>query len=231
MIKVTNLKKKFSKTTGIENINIHFEKGKIYGLLGPNGEGKSTLIKCLTGIYLFDSGSIDIEGVNKQSDLLSIISYMPDQLEFAPPLKLKHIIKFLSSIQNDLNIDKLMSYLKKFKLQDKLKYSTLSKGQKLAFRFALTVSRDVPVYILDEPLSGIDPVFKQLILKEIITDINEENKLIILSTHELMEIEKFIDVAVVLKDSTIEGVYSIDELRNTEKVSLHEWYCDKFKLA
>ena len=229
MIKITDVKKMFNKEDGITNISIEFEQGKIYGLVAPNGSGKSTLLKSIVGLYLIDRGNIMIKGVSNQNDLHKTVSFMPDSLEYAPNLTLRNIVNFLSKVYDDLDREKCYKYIRAFEINDEKKYSKLSKGQKMVFRFICTISRDVPIYIFDEPLSGMDPVHKRIVLEEVLVELNDEDKTIIISSHDLLEIENFIDTAVVLKNGLLEGIYDVGELKQKFNQSLNDWFLDKFK--
>lgn len=226
MIQINNISKSFTKNKGIRNINLTIEKGTINGLLGPNGSGKTTLIRTLIGDYIPTNGSVKFEGLETRKDRLENIAYMASDIEF-PKAILSTVINLFDGYLTDFNNDVMCSLMKKFNLDHNTLYSKLSKGQKKAFYLALTLSRDVDYYILDEPLSGIDPLYRKLIIKEIIQSINTEDKTIIISSHELNEIDSILDTCILLKDGKLEGVYEIDEVRSED--NLYDWFVEKYE--
>jgi len=225
MIKINNLTKKFTGVKGIFDVNLQLEKGNIYGLLGPNASGKSTLIKSIVGVYLPTKGTIEVDNESKRDIRKTKISYMPDMLDF-PNTKLIDIVNLHNNLLEDFSKVRLDQLLAQFNIDLSLKFKTLSKGQKMAFRLSLALAREVDYYILDEPLSGIDPVIRKMIITEIITSIDTTDKVLIISSHELNEIDLLIDYAILIKNGGVEGVYDIDEIRS--ETNLFDWYVDKF---
>ncbi len=228
MIEITNMSKYYRKNVGINNINLKLAKGKVYGLIGHNAVGKTTLIKTILGYLNPDSGSVKIENVSKKDDILNAISFMPDTLDFSGKLKLKDIIRFYNAITDDFDIEKMNKLLKKFKLDKHDIFPSLSRGKQMQFRLALCISRDTNIYIMDEPLGGIDIVARRNILEEILIEINTEDKCILISSHELYEIDGFLDEVIIMENGTVTGVYSVDEIKVKENKNLHQWYLDKF---
>lgn len=228
MIQLNNVTKEFSKNKGIFNVNLSFEKGKIYGVIGHNAAGKTTLLKLMTGLLVPSSGKVQIHEVNKREEILNKISYLPDSMEFSQGIKLEKIVDFMKVIHPDLNSKLLESLLKRFNISIKDKYSSLSKGNKMAFRYALCISRDVDCYILDEPFSGIDPVTRKMILNGLFTDIDIENKLVVLSSHELHDIDGHLDNIVVINMGKVDGVFNVDRIKEENHMTLHEWYMNTY---
>jgi len=226
MIKINNFTKEFSHNKGVFNVNLELQRGTIYGLLGPNASGKSTLIKSIAGALIPTKGNIEIDNESKRELRKLKVSYMPDTLEF-PNTKLIDIVKLHDSLLEDFKKSRLDELLNDFSIELELEFKTLSKGQKMAFRLSLALARDVDYYVFDEPLSGIDPVVRKKIITEILTSIDTTDKVIVISSHELNEIDSLIDTAILVKNGGIEGVYDIDEIRSDN--NLFDWYVDKFE--
>ncbi len=225
MIKLINATKNFSKTRGIDKINLTIDKGQIVGLLGPNGAGKTTMIRSIVGDYYLDEGEIIIEGLKTREERIKKIAYMPSESNF-PSTKLYNIIRIFEMTLEDFSSETMDFLLSKFKLDIFEQFKNLSKGQRKAFHLSLILSRDCDLYVLDEPLSGIDPVYRKMITDEILNSINTEEKLILISSHELNEIDGILDSVIIMRTAEIEGHYDIDEVRET--CNLYDWYIEKF---
>jgi ABC-2 type transport system ATP-binding protein len=228
MIELVNVTKKFGKEKGIFDIDMTFKKGTVYGLIGHNGSGKTTMIKTIMGLYIKDKGKVNIEGVNKKEEIMHTISYLPDEMSFSKFIKVSDLSEFHNAIQKDFNLTTFNELLTTFKVDPSEKFESLSKGQRMAVRLSLALARDVDVYIFDEPLAGIDLVTRQKILDEILYKIDTTDKLIIMSSHELYDIDGFLDEIVVINNGMINGVYEVDEIKEQHRISLHEWYIQEF---
>jgi ABC-2 type transport system ATP-binding protein len=217
--------KSFFRARGIVNVDIEFERGCVTGILGPNASGKTTLIKSIIGEHKLDQG--DIQYLNKDftEDQDVNVAYMPSE-SFFPSYNLYTIIDIHDETIADFSKEKMNELMKIFKLSGFLRFRNMSKGQQKAFHFSLTMARDCDYYIFDEPFSGIDPVYRKQIIDEILNHINTEDKVIIISSHELNEIDSILDKCVLLKKGKVEGVYDIDEIQAEN--NLYDWYIEKY---
>lgn len=227
MIKLSNVTKKYNGFKGVNSINFEITKPGIYALLGHNASGKTTIIKTMCGLILPEHGTVEIQGVRKRSDFFKVISYMPDALEYPSNLTIKEVRNFVADMNKDFSKKTFDEMLGKFDINMGEFYFDLSKGKKMAVRLALTLSRNTQIYVLDEPLSGIDVLTRELILSEIIANMSED-KYFILSSHELHDIDKHIDDIIVVNEGAVVGMYNVDEIKHNQGLSLHEWYIETF---
>lgn len=225
MIKLNDVTKEFYNDKGVFDLTFHLEKGRLYGLVGPNGSGKTTIIKLLVQQIKPNKGYIEISNVHSKNDIIDVITYLPDSLDYGSK-SLNSLSKFYSDIQSNFDLNKCHKIINTFKLSLDNSYSELSKGQKMLFRVALAVARDTSIYIFDEPLSGIDAVFRKTIIDEILTELNSTDKIIIISSHELHDLNNVLDSVIIVDEGKVEGVFDIDELKCNQ--SLYDWYLERF---
>ena len=181
MVNVTNLTRRYHTRRGIENINLVLNEGEIIGLLGPNGCGKTTLIKLIMGLLQLDEGEIRI-GAFHPNEAYSMVSYLPEQTYLGVWMTMDEAFSIFSSFYQDFNRQKAEQMLADFCLELKQPLKTMSKGMQEKAHLTLVMSRDVPFYILDEPMSGIDPASRESILEGILRNYNPGSTLLI-STH------------------------------------------------
>jgi len=221
MIKVTNLSKSYGKNIGLSNFSYDFEQGYIYGLIGPNGAGKTTLIKLITEFLKKDKGEI-VKNFDRDT-MLNNISYFPDFEVFIPG-SVKKNIDFFTLTYADTDFELLKRTINMFEINIKDKVSDLSTGQKKAFRFALTIARKVKAYILDEPFANIDIDTRSKFIKLIFENIDIENSVVIISSHELHDMDSLLDEVLLIKNSELITSANADEIRQSSSLSLSEWY-------
>lgn len=228
MISIQNLSKNYGRNKGITDFSFEFEKGNVYGLIGPNGAGKTTLIKLLVNFINKDNGSIKKNFDN--NDRLKNISYMPD-FNILVHGTVKRNIEFYNLTYQDMDLDVLYRTLKKFDIEPNDKVKSLSTGKSKALRFALCVSRKVKVYILDEPFSGIDVITRTEIVEDIIREINIEESLVIVSSHELHDMDQLLDYVLLIDQSKLLISKSVEEIKEDENESLYNWFIDTVRQA
>jgi len=226
MIKITNGSKTIADKKLLNDISFKLEKGQIVGLLGPNGCGKTSLIRTIVGDYSLNEGEIEVENFPTRQSRIEGIAYMPSESLFTNTFLLK-LIDVFEATNDDFSKDRMMELMKKFSLPHFSKFSKLSKGQKKAFHLSLVLSRDCEYYVLDEPLNGIDPSYRKMIIDEILESINTEEKLIIISSHQLNEIDEILDTLLLMEEGSLEGIYDIDEIRVEN--NLYDWYIEKYR--
>lgn len=191
LITAKNVVKKFDKFTALNHFNMNVPKGSVYGLVGPNGSGKTTTIKHLIGMYKQDEGEIlvDDEKVYDNEKVKSKIAYISDDLYFFHGYSIKDMAKFYSKIYKDFSFEKFNDLQKVFNIDVKRKVNKLSKGMKKQVAFWLTISCNPEIMILDEPIDGLDPIMKENVWKNLLEEVKKRKMTVIISSHNLKELE------------------------------------------
>ena len=228
LVKCTNLTKKFDNKTILNNINLTIKPNKIIGLLGKNGTGKTTLIKLINDLLTPTSGEILINGKKTRPESKKIISYLPERTYLDKSMTIKETLTFFSDFYQDFNINKAKKLLKDLDLNEEQKLSKMSKGMLEKLTLILVMSRKAQLYILDEPLGGVDPATREYILNTILTNFNE-NASIIISTHLIEDIEKILDEVIFIDKGKIILNSPTDKLREKENQSIDEIFRRYFK--
>lgn len=228
LVKCTNLTKKFDNKTILNNINLTIKPKKIIGLLGKNGTGKTTLIKLINDLLTPTSGEILINGKKPGPESKKIISYLPERTYLDKSMTIKETLTFFSDFYQDFNINKAKKLLKDLDLNEEQKLSKMSKGMLEKLTLILVMSRKAQLYILDEPLGGVDPATREYILNTILTNFNE-NASIIISTHLIEDIEKILDEVIFIDKGKIILNSPTDKLREKENQSIDEIFRRYFK--
>lgn len=220
MIEVKNLSKSFGKFQALKNLNIHVDKGSVYGLLGPNGAGKTTLIKHLAGIYRQDTGNITIFGqpVYENPAAKALMVYIPDDLYFFSQYTIDETAKFYSRLYPTWNWDRYHLLKKVFPLDTKRRITRLSKGMQKQVTFWLGICLQPQVMILDEPVDGLDPVMRKKVWNLILQDVAEHQTTVLVSSHNLRELEDVCDHVGILHNGSIMVEKDLDDL----KMDLHK---------
>ena len=227
MINIKNLNKKYRNKIILDNINLNIEKGKIIGLLGPNGSGKTTLMKILLNITKEDSGEIYINNEKKSEETNKYISFLPDAPFIDKDLSINEARNYFKFFYTDFNDKKFENLINKLNLNLKDKIKNLSKGNIEKLNLILILSRDAKIYILDEPIAGVDIVTRNEILKLIIENISDESTAII-STHLIKDIEHIFDQVMFLKDANIDKIYNVEDIRINKNISVEDLYLEYF---
>lgn len=228
LIKCENLCKKFDNQEILKNINLTITDGKIIGLLGKNGAGKTTLIKLFNGLLTKTSGNITVLGKEIGTTSKNIISYLPERSYLDKNNNIKEVLKFFSEFYDSFDIKKAKKLLKDLSLNENTKLSKMSKGNLEKLGLILVMSRKAKIYILDEPLGGVDPATRDYILNTILNNFNEGASIII-STHLISDIEKILDEVIFIDKGKIILKEDSDELRTKENASIDEIFRRKFK--
>lgn len=227
MINIKNLNKKYRNKIILDNINLNIEKGKIIGLLGPNGSGKTTLMKILLNITKEDNGEIYINNEKKSEETNKYISFLPDAPFIDKDLSINEARNYFKFFYTDFNDEKFENLINKLNLNLKDKIKNLSKGNIEKLNLILILSRDAKIYILDEPIAGVDIVTRNEILKLIIENISDESTAII-STHLIKDIEHIFDQVMFLKDANIDEIYNVEDIRINKNISVEDLYLEYF---
>ncbi|HHX59707.1 MAG TPA: ABC transporter ATP-binding protein [Epulopiscium sp.] len=228
ILEIKELTKKYKKNKSIlTNLDLEIKKGKIVGLLGPNGSGKTTLIKSIVGLVKPDSGEILIDGHHPGIYTKSIVSYLPD-LDYLPKwMKIKDAIEFFEDFYQDFDKGKSKRLLKLMKLEENQKIRECSKGMNEKLQLALVLSRNAQLYILDEPIAGVDPVAREKILDAIVEFYSEDSAMII-TTQLVTDMERVFDDVIFIKEGNIILYQEAEQLRIEKNQSIDELYREVF---
>ena len=228
ILESNNLSKSFKNKLVLDNVNLKIEKGKIIGLLGPNGSGKTTFIKLCNDLLTPTKGSILIDGKEPGVETKAIVSYLPERNYLNDWMKVKDVIGMFSDFYEDFNVDKAYDMLEKLSLNPDDNLKTMSKGTKEKVQIILVMSREARLYLLDEPIGGVDPAARDYILDTIIKNYNEDST-IILSTHLIADIEKILDDIIFLKEGRVVLSKSVDAIREEEGKSVDSLFREVFR--
>ena len=228
ILECVDLTKRFGGLVALDHLNFSLETGRIVGLLGPNGSGKTTLIKLANDLLVPTEGQILIDGKSPGIETKEIVSYLPDRMYFDNWMKVKDCIDLFADFYKDFNTFKVYDMLSSLNIDPNAMFRTLSKGTKEKVQLALVMSRTAKLYLLDEPIGGVDPAAREYILNTIIRNYNEEGTVVI-STHLIQDIEKILDDVVFLNFGRIVRVSSVDEIREQEGKSVDEIFREEFR--
>lgn len=228
LVKCKDLCKEFDNKKVLNKINLTINDGKIIGLLGKNGMGKTTLIKLINDLLTPTSGEVLIKGEKPGINSKKIISYLPERTYLDKNMKIEQIIKFFTEFYDDFNKKRAIKLLKDLDLDMNLRINKMSKGMQEKLQLILVMSRDAELYILDEPLGGVDPATRDYILNTILSNFREGASIII-STHIISDIERILDDVIFIDKGKIILNTSADQLRKKENASIDEIFRRYFK--
>lgn len=228
IVEIKNLSKNYNKKEVLKNINFNIAEGQIVGLFGPNGSGKTTLIKIMAGLLKEYSGDVKIGGENVGVYTKSIVSYLPEKTYFNKNTTPQDAISIFSDFYTDFNADKAKSMLKELSLSETQRIGTMSKGMQEKLQLIMVMSREARLYLLDEPLGGVDPASRDYILDTIIKNYNEKSS-ILLSTHLIHDVERIFDKAIFIKDGNIVLNEYVDVIRNEKGTSIDKLFREVYK--
>ncbi len=214
MIKLSNVTKKFDDTIALDQISMEVAKSSIYGLLGSNGAGKTTVLKLLAGIYTAEKGFVQIneKSVFEQVEVKQSCFFIPDTPYFITQYTIKQMASYYKSLYHNWSDERYRSLSKIFQIDEKTKISRLSKGTQRQVAFWLAFSTMPQVLLLDEPMDGLDPVIRVQVRRLIIEDVAERNMTVVISSHNIKEIENLCDAVVVLHKGKVLFEKELDEL-------------------
>lgn len=228
IVEIKNLSKNYNKKEVLKNINFNIAEGQIVGLFGPNGSGKTTLIKIMAGLLKEYSGDLKIGGENVGVYTKSIVSYLPEKTYFNKNTTPQDAISIFSDFYTDFNADKAKSMLKELSLSETQRIGTMSKGMQEKLQLIMVMSREARLYLLDEPLGGVDPASRDYILDTIIKNYNEKSS-ILLSTHLIHDVERIFDKAIFIKDGNIVLNEYVDVIRDEKGTSIDKLFREVYK--
>lgn len=212
----------------LTNLNLVLERGQIIGLLGPNGSGKTTLIKLINDLLIPTEGQVLIDGMAPGVETKKIVSYFPERTYLDPSMKIKDIISYFSDFYENFVTDRAYHMMTDLEIDVNSRMRALSKGTKEKVQLALVMSRDAHLYVLDEPIGGVDPAARDYILQTILTNYNE-NATILISTHLITDIENILDRVLFLKQGQVVLNAAVDEIRMDQGKSVDALFREVFR--
>ncbi len=228
LVECKHLSKSYGSYEALQDICLKLQKGKIYGLLGPNGSGKSTLIKLINDLLAPTKGEVLIKGKCPGVESKKIISYLPERTYLDPSMKVEEAISFFVDFYEDFEKERAYQLLEKFGIDPSHKLKALSKGTREKVQLILVMSRKADLYILDEPIGGVDPAARDAILDTILTNFREGSSVLI-STHLIAEIERVLDEVIFLSQGKVILTANADGLRTEEGKSIDQIFREVFK--
>ena len=230
LVHIAGLNKSYGLVKALDQVNLDLTGGHIIGLLGPNGSGKTTLIKILNGLLRPDSGTVEIDGAAPGPHTKSVISYLPDRPYFADWMKVGDMFDLFQDFYADFDRERAEYMCKTLHIETGMKIKSMSKGTKEKTQLILTMSRKAKLYLLDEPIAGVDPAARDFIMDTILSNYNPEGSVII-STHLISDIERVLDEAVFIQEGHILLHDTVDNIREREGKSVDQLFRDKFRMV
>lgn len=228
LVEISNLTKVYAKQKmALDHINLSIPRGRIIGLLGPNGSGKTTLIKLLSGLLVAQEGEIRIAGKNPGAETKAYVSYLPERTYFRNSMKVRELIDFFADFYADFKPERAVKMLENLNINQDAQLKTLSKGTKEKVQLIMVMSRDAQLYVLDEPIAGVDPAARDYILKTIISNYNEDATVLI-STHLISDIENILDEVIFIREGKVILQDTVENIREQKGKSVDAFFREVF---
>lgn len=228
LLECKNLSKIYINKQALNTVNLSIERGRIVGLLGPNGSGKTTLIKIINGLLQPTTGEVFINGIAPGVESKKIVAYLPDKTYLNEWMTIKDLLQFFADFYDNFNMEKAKAMLKDLSIDETVKLKTLSKGNKEKVQLILVMAREAELYLLDEPIGGVDPAARDYILKTILTNYNS-NASILLSTHLIQDVEQIFDDIIFLNQGNIILDEPVDKIREERGKSIDALFREVFR--
>lgn len=228
LIEICGLNKSYGKKQVLNNVDLTVENGQIIGLLGPNGSGKTTMLKIMTGLLKDYQGVVKIDGKSVGAESKAVVSYLPDEPYFSDWMKVNDVLGIFRDMYHDFDETKCERIMDKFKIDNKMRIKSMSKGTKEKFQLALVMSRKAKLIIMDEPIGGVDPAAREVILDTILENY-DENQTILIATHLIADIERIFSNVVFIKEGNIVLDKDVETLRQETGKSIDELFREEFK--
>ena len=223
-----NLTKRYGLKPALDQVNLNIKRGRIIGLLGPNGSGKTTWIKILCGLLKPEKGTVTIDGHQPDIHTKSIISYLPDRMYFADWMTAGDLLDYFGDFYPDFDRNRAEQMCVSLGIQKTDRIKAMSKGTKEKLQLVVVMSRSAQLYLLDEPIAGVDPAARDYILNTILTNYNP-NGTVIISTHLISDVEKVLDEVIFLKEGKIVCHDTVDNIRETQGKSVDALFREIFR--
>lgn len=228
LLECTDLSKSYGKKPALNHLNLSLESGHIVGLLGPNGSGKTTLIKLISGLLTTNSGSISIDGTPVGPDTKKLVSYLPERTYLNAGKRVCDIIRFFTDFYDDFDAQRAYDMLTRLNIDAKDPIKSMSKGTREKVQLILVMSRRAKLYLLDEPIAGVDPAARDYIMDTILSNYDPSATLLI-STHLISDVETILDEVVFIKNGNLLSHESVDDLRIQKGMSVDAYFREVFK--
>ncbi len=228
LLRCENLTKRYGSNVAISNLNLSLGQGRIVGLLGPNGSGKTTLIKLINGLLSPTSGKIKVIGTKPGVESKKRVAYLPDTSYLNSWMKVEQIVNYFKDFYEDFRPELAYEMLSKLGISPKTRLKALSKGNKEKVCLILIMSRNAELYVLDEPIAGVDPAARDYVISTIINNYNPESTVLI-STHLIADIEQVLDEVLFLKEGKLVLQKTVDEIREENGMSVDALFREVFK--
>ena len=228
LIVCRGLSKSYGRKAGLSGVDLEVGRGRIVGLLGPNGSGKTTLIKLICGLLQPTAGEIEIGGLPVGVATKAQVSYLPDRMYFANWMRAVDLFDLFRDFYRDFDYEKAIAMCRSLGVEPQDRLKTMSKGMKEKVQLVLVMARKAQLYLLDEPIAGVDPAARDFILHTILTNYNEEGTVLI-STHLISDIEKVLDEAIFLKTGKVMLHDTVDHIRETQGKSVDALFREIFR--
>ena len=228
VLECKNLTKKYITKTALKGIDLSVPSGAVVGLLGPNGSGKTTLLKLAAGLLKPTSGEILVCGLKPGAESKAIAAYQTDRVYLNDWMTVNDLVQMMADFYKNFNKDKAYEMLANLKIEKGEKLKSLSKGTKEKVQLILTMSREAPLYMLDEPIGGVDPAARDYILNTIISNYSE-NSTVIISTHLISDIEPVLNYVLFLKEGNIIRQGDVDSIREEKGMSIDQLFREEFR--
>ena len=228
LLECRKLNKNYGGSFALNDIDLQIEPGRIVGLLGPNGSGKTTLTKLINGLLTPTGGEVLIDGRKPSPETKAIVSYLPERNALSEWMSAKQAMDYYADFFEDFNRDKAKEMIRNLGLDEQARIKTMSKGTREKLQLILVMSREAKLYLLDEPIGGVDPATRDYILRTIISNYNE-NASVIISTHLIADVEQVLDDVIFLREGHIELHESVDEIRNEKGTSVDALFREVFR--
>lgn len=228
LLRCEHLTKQFGKTTALNGVNFTLDSGKIVGILGPNGSGKTTLIKIINGLLTPTSGEVYIEGEKPGPSTKAKVAYLPDNVYLNTWMTVEQIVAYFADFYADFSSERAFEMLNRLGISPKRRLKTLSKGNKEKVCLILVMSRQAKLYVLDEPIAGVDPAARDYVISTIINNYNPEATVLI-STHLIADVEQVLDEVLFIRDGYLVMQKSVEDIRAEEGKSVDELFREVFR--
>ena len=228
ILKCNGLSKSYDFTNALNNVNLSVKSGKIVGLLGPNGSGKTTFIKLLNGLLKPTQGEILIDGKNPGTETKRIVAYLPDKNYLDNTKTVKAILRLFADFYEDFDLERAVKMLKDLDIDSSKRFKLLSKGTKEKVQLILVMCRKAKLYLLDEPIAGVDPAARDYILNTIIKNYNKEAAVII-STHLIADVEPILDEAIFISKGDILLHQEVETIKKERNMTVDNYFREVFK--
>lgn len=222
------LEKRYANKRALENVELNLESGHIVGLLGPNGSGKTTLIKLCAGLLTPTNGEILINGMRPCTETKALVSYLPERNALPLWMRTEEVVRYYADFFADFRSDAAMQMIAQLGLDLKQRIRTMSKGTREKLQLILTMSRRAKLYLLDEPIGGVDPATRDYILHTILSNFDGQSTIVI-STHLIADVEQILDQVVFLRNGQIALFDTVDNIRSERQTSVDALFREVFK--